>query len=123
MRVVRRASLIFSLTLIVAIAVGYVARRIEMQGQRDQALTAAAEIGGARVSAVVGAIEVAAGSGTDREVTAQVLVREHPELGVCVVDNDGSSCSGDGPQPGAVAVAQRVDDRASGATKQGPAVV
>ena len=28
----------FSLTLIVAIVVGYVARRIEMEGQRDQSL-------------------------------------------------------------------------------------
>src|SRR6188474_571343 len=98
MRVVRRASLIFSLTLIVAIAVGFVARRIEMAGQRDQSLAAAAEVGATRMSAVVGAIEVAAGSGTDPAVTAEALVAEHPELGVCVVDAQGPSCDGDGQQ-------------------------
>ena len=99
MRVVRRASLIFSLTLIVAIAVGYVARRMEMAGQRDQALTAAAEVGASRMSAIVGAIEIAAGSGSDPVVTAQALAAEHPELGVCVVDARDFSCAGEGPQP------------------------
>jgi hypothetical protein len=86
MRVVRRASLIFSLTLIVAIAVGYVARRMEMANERDQALTAAAEVGAWRMAAIVGAIEIAAGSGSDPAVTAQAIAAEHKELGVCVID-------------------------------------
>jgi diguanylate cyclase (GGDEF)-like protein len=123
MRVVRRASLIFSLTLIVAIAVGYVARRIEMAGQRDQSLAAAAEVGAARMSAVVGAIEVAAGSGADPAVTAEALVAEHPELGVCVVDDQGHSCEGNGQQPTPSAVADLLADRASGNAAQGAASV
>jgi diguanylate cyclase (GGDEF)-like protein len=122
MRVVRRASLIFSLTLIVAIAVGYVARRIEMEGQRDQALAAAAEVGATRMSAVVGAIEVAAGSGTDPAVTAQALVSEHPELGVCVVDARDSECAGNGQLPSSSVVELRAG-RASGEFKQGAAAV
>jgi diguanylate cyclase (GGDEF)-like protein len=123
MRVVRRASLIFSLTLIVAIAVGYVARRMEMEGQRDQALTAAAELGAERMSAIVGAIEIAAGSGSDSAVTAQALAAEHPELGVCVVDAADTSCDGDGPQPSDSTVADRRAERAAGDAEQGPAVV
>ena len=122
MRVVRRASLIFSLTLIVAIAVGYVARRMEMEGQRDQALAAAAEVGATRMSAVVGAIEVAAGSGTDPAVTAQAVVSEHPELGVCVVDVRTTACLGDGEPPSSIAADLRAS-RASGEFKQGTAAV
>ena len=122
MRVVRRASLIFSLTLIVAIAVGYVARRMEMAGQRDQALTAAAEVGASRMAAIVGAIEIAAGSGSDPVVTAQALAAEHPELGVCVVDARDFSCAGEGPQP----VSRTADlraERAGGDIEQGSADV
>jgi len=123
MRVVRRASLIFSLTLIVAIVVGYVARRIEMEGQRDQALAAAAEVGAVRMSAVVGAIEIAAGSGTDPAVTAQALVAEHPELGVCVVGAVDSSCAGGGPRPSGSSVTDLGAARASGTAEQGPTSV
>ena len=123
MRVVRRASLIFSLILIVAIAVGYVARRVEMAGQRDQALAAAAEVGASNMSAVVGAIEIAAGSGTDPTLTAAALVAEHPELGVCVVDAEDDSCAGDGPQPSSADVAARRVERAAGAAVRGAATV
>src|SRR5918994_1088854 len=126
MRVVRRASLIFSLTLIVAIAVGYVARRMEMAGERDQALTAAAEVGASRMSAIVGAIEIAAGSGTDPSVTARVLAAEHPELGVCVVhviDARDYDCAGDGPQPSTSTVADLRAQGATGDTEQRSAVV
>jgi diguanylate cyclase (GGDEF)-like protein len=122
-RVVRRASLIFSLILIVAIAVGYVARTVEMAGQRDQALAAAAEVGASNMSAVVGAIEIAAGSGTDPTLTAAALVAEHPELGVCAVDAEDDSCAGDGPQPSSADVAARRVERAAGAAVHGPATV
>jgi|SRR5688572_3994746 len=122
MRVVRRASLIFSLTLIVAIAVGYVARRMEMAGQRDQALTAAAEVGASRMAAIVGAIEIAAGSGSDPVVTAQALAAEHPELGVCVVDARDFSCAGEGPQPVSSTGDLRAE-RAGGDIEQGSADV
>jgi diguanylate cyclase (GGDEF)-like protein len=111
------------LTLIVAIAVGYVARRVEMAGQRDQALAAAAEVGATRMSAVVGAIEVAAGSGTDPAVTAGALVAEHPELGVCVVDaTSDTECDGDGQQPTSIAADLRAN-RVSGEFKRGAAAV
>jgi diguanylate cyclase (GGDEF)-like protein len=122
MRVVRRASLIFSLTLIVAIAVGYVARRIEMASERDQALTAAAEVGASRMSAVVGAVEIAAGSGTNLESTVRALADQHPELGVCVVNAVDSRCAGD-PQPSDTAIAERRGARATREPETGPAVV
>ena len=122
MRVVRRASLVFSLTLIVAIVVGYVARRIEMEGQRDQALAAAAEIGASRMSAVVGAIEIGAGAGTNPSTTAEALVAEYPELGVCVVTIDDQSCAGD-PQPTVAAVSKQRSERETGDTTRGPAQV
>jgi diguanylate cyclase (GGDEF)-like protein len=105
--------LVFSLTLIVAIVVGYVARRIEMEGERDQSLAAAADIGASRVSAVVSAVEIAAGSGADPAATANALAYEYPELGVCVVSADARSCAGD-PQPTGVAVSQPQPDRATG---------
>jgi len=120
MRVVRRASLIFSLTLIVAIAVGYVARRSEMANERDAGLTAAAQLGAAEMSAIVDAVRVAAETGTDPESTATGLSAVYPELGVCVVSaNRGSSttCAGDGPQlssPDVAEIAERAT--AQGAT-------
>src|SRR3954471_11923392 len=122
MRVVRRASLVFSLTLIVAIVVGYVARRIEMEGQRDQSLAAAADVGASRVSAVVSAIEIGAASGAEPAATADALAREYPELGVCVVSADAKSCAGD-PQPTGVSVRKQQSDRAAGDTAQGRADV
>jgi diguanylate cyclase (GGDEF)-like protein len=114
--------LVFSLTLIVAIVVGYVARRIEMEGQRDQALAAAAEIGASRMSAVVGAIEIAAGAGTNPSATAEALLSEYPELGVCVVTADDQSCAGD-PQPTVAAVTKQQSERETGDATQRPAQV
>jgi diguanylate cyclase (GGDEF)-like protein len=111
MRVVRRASLIFSLTLIVAIAVGYIARRSEMAGQRDQQLSAAAHIAGSRMSAIVSATEIAAAAGTDVESTVQALATAYPELGLCAVDTVEVACAGDGPRPSATIVNERRDDR------------
>ena len=54
MRVVRRASMVFSLVLIVAIVVGYAVRTSELAGDRDASLTSAAERGSAELSAVAG---------------------------------------------------------------------
>jgi diguanylate cyclase (GGDEF)-like protein len=121
-RVVRRASLVFSLTMIVAIVVGYVARRIEMEGQRDQALAAAAEVGAARMSAVVGAIEIAAGAGADPAATARALAQQYPQIGVCVVSAEAHSCAGD-PQPGSAIYDKLQADRVDGEAQQGPAEV
>ena len=47
MKFVRRASLVFSLVLIVAIVVGYVARSSELAGDRDLRLSSSAELGAA----------------------------------------------------------------------------
>ncbi|HTH06350.1 MAG TPA: GGDEF domain-containing protein [Ilumatobacteraceae bacterium] len=119
---VRRASLVFSLTLIVAIVVGYVARRIEMEGQRDQALAASAEVGASRMSAVVGAIEIAAGAGTDPSTTAEALAYEYPDLGVCVVSDDARGCAGD-PQPASTETTKQQSQRSTGEATQGKAQV
>ncbi len=112
MRVVRRASLIFSLTLIVAIAVGYVARRSEMAGERDQRLSTAAQVGSSRMSAIVAAVEIAGGAGIDPAVTAAALVDAHPVLGVCAVSSDATHCAGEGRHPSDTIVEQRRQSRA-----------
>jgi diguanylate cyclase (GGDEF)-like protein len=114
--------LVFSLTLIVAIVVGYVARRIEMEGQRDQALSAAAEVGASRMAALVGAIEIAAGAGADPVATASALASEYPELGVCVASADSHHCAGD-PQPTSTEATKQQSERSTGEATQGKAQV
>lgn len=114
--------MVFSLTLIVAIVVGYVARRIEMEGQRDQALAAAAEVGAAHMSAVVGAIEVATGAGTDPTATAETLAGEYPQLGVCVVSDTADGCAG-AQQPSRAKYTKLQSERVAGEATQGPAQV
>ncbi|MFW2333830.1 diguanylate cyclase domain-containing protein [Ilumatobacter sp.] len=99
MKFVRRASLVFSLVLIVAIAVGYVARTAELAGDRDLGLTASAELGAAQLSSIVDATAVAAGAASDPADAADALASVHGRLGVCVVDAATRACSGDGPMP------------------------
>jgi len=99
MRFVRRASLIFSLTLIVAIAMAYSARRSELADQRDVELTSAAESGAARLSALTDAAGLAAASGDDPAATADALAALDARLGVCVVDRVRVACTGDGAYP------------------------
>jgi diguanylate cyclase (GGDEF)-like protein len=123
MRVVRRASLIFSLTLIVAIAVGYVARRSEMAGQRDQGLATAAQIGASRMGAIVSATEIATATGFDPESTADALAAAHPVLNVCAVDAERSSCAGEGSAPSNDLVEERRGARSSLDAATGRAVV
>jgi diguanylate cyclase (GGDEF)-like protein len=91
--------LVFSLTLIVAIAVGFLARRAEMAHERDASLVAAAEVGAAQLAGTVAAIEVAANSGTSVEAAATAVVSAHPEIGVCAVGPDAVQCAGEGPPP------------------------
>jgi hypothetical protein len=68
---------VLSLVLIVAIAVGFIARRAELAGERDTALTTAAELGASRVSSLVEAVETTALAGTDpAEATAALAVSE-----------------------------------------------
>lgn len=94
----------FSLTLIVAIAVGYVARQAELSGNRDTNLTNAAELGAMRVSAMVDTIGVAADAGTDAEMVASAVAARYPSAGVCAIDADGTVCQGSGPRPPAAIV-------------------
>jgi diguanylate cyclase (GGDEF)-like protein len=99
MKFVRRASLVFSLVLIVAIAVGYVARTAELAGDRDLSLTASAELGAAQLSSIVDATAVTAGAASDAGDAADALASVYGRLGVCVVDAATRACSGDGPMP------------------------
>lgn len=123
MRMVRRASLVFSLTLIVAITVGYVARRSEMANERDLGLTTAAQIGASRMSAIVDAVEIAAAAGTDPEATAAALASAHPQLGICAVDVERVSCAGDGPAPERDVVEQRRLERQRGDERREQAAI
>lgn len=116
MRLVRRASLVFSLVLIVAIIVGYVVRTTELAGDRDASLAASAELGSAQLSSLVDATAVAsrsvdASGATDTSVIAEALSTVYPGLGVCVVGAVGSSCAGDGPMPATAAVESEQERR------------
>jgi diguanylate cyclase (GGDEF)-like protein len=113
MKLVRRASLVLSLVLIVAIAVGYIARTSELENQRDLSLTSAAELGATELSSIVDATSVAARSATDPETAAVAMASVHRGLGVCVVDALTSSCSGDGPMPATVQLNKEIERRAS----------
>ncbi len=106
MRFVRRASLVFSLVLIVAIAVGYVARTAGLEHDRDRALTGAVELGAARLTAIVDATSLAARAATEAPLTAEALASLHPDLGVCVVGTQNASCIGTGPTPSDDAIAE-----------------
>lgn len=66
----------FSLVLIVAIAVGYFARTTELSRDRDRDLAAAATLGAARLTAVIDATRVAAqtATGVDPSVVALTLL-------------------------------------------------
>lgn len=99
MKFVRRASLVFSLVLIVAIVVGYVARSSELAGDRDLRLSASAELGAAHLTAVIDATTAAARAGSAPDATAGAVASIDENLGVCVVDGSDRACAGDGPRP------------------------
>lgn len=98
---VRRASLVLGLTLIIAIAVGFVARRSDLAGHRDRSLTAAAELGASRLTSAVQSVELAARSGIDPAATAEAIAALDSRLGVCVITTSRNTCAGDGPRPSA----------------------
>ncbi len=89
----------FSLVLIVAIVVGYVARTSELAGDRDLSLSASAELGSAQLSSLVDATTVAARAATDPADTASALSSIRSGLGVCAVGAGTRACSDDGPMP------------------------
>jgi diguanylate cyclase (GGDEF)-like protein len=112
-RFVRRASLVFSLVLIVAIAVGYVLRRSELAGERDLRLTTAAELGAAHMSGILDGLSIAALSGDDPATAAQAIAATDESVGVCALSGDDLStkrCDGDGPEPSDATIEAFVDD-------------
>jgi diguanylate cyclase (GGDEF)-like protein len=99
MRVVRRASLIFSVVLIVAIAVGYLARTSELERARDLRLTTAAQVAASELAALVDTVTVAADAGTEPVDVAAALAAVVPDHGVCVISAETTECAGGGSQP------------------------
>ena len=123
--VIRRAALVFSLVLIVAIAVGYVARRAELAGERDLRITTAAELAASRLVNIVDTVSVAAASADaddDPATTAAALASIHPRLGVCVVAGDTTECLGTGPMPPPDAIDANRAARFEGIFRWEPAV-
>ncbi len=124
MRFVRRASLVFSMVLIVAIVVGYVARTSELTSDRDVDLTSSAELGAARLTSIIESTSVVARAASDPAATAAALAVIHRGLGVCAVDAVTRACSGDGPEPAIAAIEteqeRRADDVFSGRATSTP---
>lgn len=113
MRIVRRASLVLSLTLIVAIAVGFVARLAAIANERDDRLVTSAEVGASLMSSIVDAVEISAATGTDAQRVAVSLVAHHPSLGVCAIDDGGGvACAGSGLDRSSTEVQDRLAGRA-----------
>jgi diguanylate cyclase (GGDEF)-like protein len=99
MRVVRRASLILSVVLIVAIAVGFLARTSELERARDLRLTTSAQVAASELAALIDTVGVVAQTGTAAEPVATSLAAVVPDHGVCVVGADTTACAGSGPMP------------------------
>jgi diguanylate cyclase (GGDEF)-like protein len=116
MRFVRRASLVFSLTLIVAIAVGFFVRTSELNRTRDLELRTAAEVEANELASMLRTIRVAATTGVDAEAVAAAITVHHAALGVCVVPRTGRTvCDGTGthPEPDTVATLSAEADAAA----------
>ena len=107
MRSVRRASLILSVALIVAIAVGYFVRSNELERARDIRLTSAAQVAASELGALVDTVRVATATGAEPDVVADALAAIVPDHGVCVVSADATVCTGTGPTPADVTEHER----------------
>jgi diguanylate cyclase (GGDEF)-like protein len=94
MRVVRRASVVFSLVLIVAIAVGYLGRRSEVAEVRDERLIRAAEVGAARVDSLLDGVTVIAMSATSPQSAVDAVRRTYPAVSACASSADDTICDG-----------------------------
>lgn len=99
MRVVRRVSLLLGVVLIVAIAVGYLARTNELERSRDLRLVNEARIAASELAALVDTVSVASDAGRVPDVVAESLARVIPDHGVCAVSPAFTRCAGDGPLP------------------------
>ncbi|MAT05087.1 MAG: hypothetical protein CL424_08595 [Acidimicrobiaceae bacterium] len=94
MRVVRRASVVLSLVLIVAIAVGYLGRRSEVAEIRDERLTRAADVGAARVDALIESTSVAALSASSPAAAVEAVRQAYPAVSACAGSADSNVCDG-----------------------------
>jgi len=94
MRVVRRASVVLSLVLIVAIAVGYAGRRSEVAEIRDERLARAADVGAARVDALVESATVAVVSAASPEAAVEAVRQAYPNVSACAGSVDRNVCDG-----------------------------
>ena len=119
MRVVRRASQILSVMLIVAIAVGYLARTSELERARDLRLTTNAHVAAADLAALVDTVAVAAETGRDAEEVAVALARIAPDHGVCVVSTEATECAGGGDAPSDTVIDDRERARRNGGVDDG----
>lgn len=99
MRIIRRASLILSVVLIVAIAVGFVTRTNELERARDLRLATHAEVAAAELAALVDTVRVAAEVGAEPDAVVAALAGVVPDHGVCAVSADAVACGGSGGRP------------------------
>ncbi|MEZ5296619.1 MAG: GGDEF domain-containing protein [Ilumatobacteraceae bacterium] len=83
-----------SLVLIVAIAVGYLGRRSEVAEVRDERLTRAAEVGAARVDALIESSTVAALSAASPEAAVDAVRQAYPAVSACAGSVDRIFCDG-----------------------------
>ena len=101
----------FSLVLIVAIAVGYVLRRSELAGERDLRLTTAAELGAAHMAGILDGLSIATLAGDDPATTVEAIAATDESVGVCAFLGDDLtelSCAGAGPRPSPATVEEFV---------------
>jgi diguanylate cyclase (GGDEF)-like protein len=90
-----------SVMLIVAVAVGYVARRADLSHSRDVRLEAAASIASANLGGFVKAAELAAEVGSDPGAAAEALAGSLAGATVCVATHgqpDEPACTTDDPE-------------------------
>ena len=86
--------MVLSLVLIVAIAVGYVGRRSEVAEIRDERLTRAADVGAARVDALVESATVAVVSASSPDAAVEAVRQAYPNVSACAGSVDGNMCDG-----------------------------
>ncbi len=83
-RFVRLGALFGSVMLIVAVAVGYVARRADLAHSRDVQIEAAASIASANLGGFIKAVELSAALADDPEITMESLRDSFDGADVCI---------------------------------------
>ncbi|MGH9134777.1 MAG: diguanylate cyclase domain-containing protein [Ilumatobacteraceae bacterium] len=88
MRLLRLAALFGSVMLIVAVAVGYVARHADLSHSRDVRIESAAAIASANLGGFVKAVELSAELATDPDSAVDSLSAVLPGADVCIAPRD-----------------------------------